>query len=491
MIYEVEVCVVGGGTAGVCAALAAARNGARTFLVERFGAPGGATTTGLVGMWDNFYDGSSRQIIGGIPFEILTKLVEEQGTPYSDLETAYRDQHVVYDEEILSCLLLKMLLDAGVSLMLHTFFQEAIVENDCVTGIKVQNKSGIHTISAKTVIDASGDADVAASSGVPCIWPQSSEKPPYGPFGNFGFCYWIGNTDIPRLFDFVKSNYDQPDDGWKNWFADYLGEPLNTLKDSRYGFWLQPTSRDAFEQISRRYREKDCLDIKLTPFCELVREATEKGDFSIRGEIPGGGHVLFDSGNGMVHGSRRLRRIFANTCRVMGLSGTDGEDITRAEACARIYVGEQIKFFRKYVPGFEKAMIQKTGSWVMHRYARLIEGEYTLSMEDVKENRRFADVVCLYERCDIPYRMMLPKKIDNLLVSGKCSSGGTITRHVPYCMAMGEAAGTAAAVSVSSGLAPRNIDIKAVQDMLENQGVILSLDNEEKSAGNYDEKPDR
>ena len=109
----------------------------------------------------------------------------------------------------------------------------------------------------------------------------------------------------------------------------------------------------------------------------------------------------------------------------------------------------------------------------MHRYARLIEGEYTLSVEDVKENRRFDDVVCLYEHCDVPYRMMVPREIDNLLVSGKCSSGGTIPRHVPYCMAMGEAAGTAAAVAVDAGVAPRHIDIGVLQGKLEKQEVIL------------------
>ena len=167
---EVDVVVVGGGTAGVTAALAAARNGMRRRLIERFGVLGGATTVGLVTTWGSQYvDAEGKVLIGGIAVELLDWLVANGHTKYRSLDEARRSYPLVYcDHQPLGAHLAKLLRDAGAGIMLHASFAGAVMAGRHLAGVAVNDVGGQRIIAARQVIDATGEAVVALSAGASC-----------------------------------------------------------------------------------------------------------------------------------------------------------------------------------------------------------------------------------------------------------------------------------------------------------------------------------
>lgn len=442
VVAETEVLVVGAGPAGLGAAIAAARNGARTLLVERFGFLGGNLTAGLVGPCMTSYslDGS-QQLIKGVFEEFVRRMerlggaLHPSGVPASSAYCGFiafgHDKVTPFSPEAAKQVALEMCQEAGVELLLHTFVADALVEDGAVAGVVVANKSGLGAIRAAITIDCSADADVAARAGVPCHLGREGD----GLTQPMTLFFRVANVDDEKVREYVAAH---PDD----------------------------------------YR----------PFASLVKRAREAGEFS----IPRRGVGLYKT---LEPGVWRI-----NTTRIQRVDGTNAADLTRAEIEGRRQVQELLAFFRKWLPGFERCTLLDTAATVGVRETRRIAGEYTLTLDDLATGCAFPDVIALcgypvdlhsptddgggadgtYQTADvyqIPYRTLVPVNLDGLLVAGRCISATheamAATRVMPPAFAMGEAAGAAAALALEHRVAPRDVDIPTLQRTLIRQGAYL------------------
>ncbi|UCC67160.1 MAG: FAD-dependent oxidoreductase [Armatimonadota bacterium] len=397
---EADVLVVGGGPAGLAAAIAAARNGAKTTLVEQFAYLGGTATASLMACINGFrnqVEPDETQTVRGIAEEIILKLKELDGlgkSPYEQKDYPTESGQLAYsyaiDTEKFKYVTLEMCVDAGVDLMFHTYFCDSIVEQEALRGVIVENKSGRQALMARVVVDASGDADVAARAGAP-FWQTRAEE-------------------APRLRDSIMY-------------------------------------RVAF------------------------------------GERRPGGVFACDFGtNAVVWGPW-----------IEAIDGTDADQLSKGEVEARLRIYEDFAEKQAEHPELADARVVETPPLLGIRQTRFVEGEYKLTAEDAISGRRFEDVVAIssapiihyygyrryleHEGYDIPYRCLVPKKVDNLLIAGRCIS----SEQQPYeshrsmapIMAIGEAAGTAAALCCETGAAPRGLEVAVLQEQLAAQGAEL------------------
>jgi hypothetical protein len=437
---DVEVAVVGGGPAGIAAAIASARNGAETLLIERYGFVGGMATAGLVGPFMTSYSLDGReQIIKGIFDELVTRMEKmggaihpskvRAGTPYSAFLIYGHDHVTPFDAEVLKIVAFDMLTEAGVKLLLHTYFVDTIAEEDSIKYVIVVNKSGLHAIEPKIVVDCTGDADVAYSAGVPC----KKGREPDGLMQPVSMFFRIRNVNTKKLSEYM---------------AEHAGE---------------------------------------RPFSRIVEEAKKKGEFPIARDAV----LLFHT--------PKEGEALVNVSRIHKINGTSTEDLTKAEIEGRKQVLLLMEFFRKYIPGLENVELVQIAPQIGIRETRHIVGEYVMTQEDVLYSKEFDDVIALNSfpidihdptgprgrfegpknnrYYEIPYRILLPLKINNLLVAGRCVSAtheaaGSL-RVMPPCFATGQAAGTAAALSIKKNVTPKQLDYKELQKTLISQNVVL------------------
>lgn len=439
---EADVLVVGGGPAGIAAAIASARNGAKTLLVERHGYLGGNLTAGLVGPCMTSYslDGE-QQLIKGIFEELIVRMEAAggaihpskipAGSEYCGFITYGHDKVTPFDPEAVKLCAAEMCLEAGIDLLLHTFVADAIVEAGALAGVVVASKSGLEAIRASVVVDCSADGDVAARAGVAFEQGRTED----GLTQPMTLFFRVGNVDDARVKTYVTAH---PDD----------------------------------------YR----------PFASLVKEARERGEFPVLRRGVGLYKTLEDG----------VWRI--NTTRLHQLDGTDVRDLTRAEIDGRRQVAALMRFFRAWLPGFEKSVLLDTAATIGVRETRRIVGEYTLTLDDLATGREFDDVVTLcgypvdihsptgdgggadgsYPSANvyqIPFRSLVPLGVEQLLVAGRCLSAthealGAV-RVMPPAFATGQAAGTAAALSIAHGVAPRDVSVPLLQETLVRQGAYL------------------
>ena len=395
-----DVLVVGGGPAGVAAAIAAARAGAKTLLIERFGYLGGTATASLMACINGFrnqVEPDATQTVRGIAEEIILRLKAMDGlgrSPYQQksypTEPGKLEYSYAVDTEKLKYVTLKMCVEAGVDLLFHTWFCDQIVDSAAVRGAIVENKSGRQALMAKVVVDASGDADLAARAGAPC--------------------WQVRGDEAPRLNDGLMYRIE-------------------------FG-------------AKRPEGEYNC-------------------DFG---------------GNAVVWGPA-----------VGPINGVDAEQVSQAETDARLRVYEDFAEKQKEHPELADAKVIETPPLLGIRQTRFIEGEYKLTADDAISGRRFDDVVAIsscpiihyygyrryleHEGYDIAYRCLIPKAVDNLLVAGRSIS----SEQQPYeshramapIMAIGQAAGAAAALCSQTGVRPRDLDVTRLQQLLISQGVEL------------------
>jgi len=450
VITETEVLVVGAGPAGLGAAIASARNGARTLLVERFGFLGGNLTAGLVGpcMTSFSLDGET-QLIRGV-FEEFVRRMEAlgeaihpskvaAGTEYCGFITYGHDKVTPFSPEAAKQVALEMCLESEVDLLLHTFVVDTLVEDapagGAVTGVIVANKSGLGVIRAAVTVDCSADADVAARGGAPFVQGREED----------------GLTQPVTLF-FRVANVD--------------------------------------DDTVRRYVAEHPDDFR--PFASLVKAAREAGELT----IPRKGVGLYRT---LEPGVWRI-----NTTRIHRIDGTSATDLTKAEIEGRRQVMELMRFFRTWLPGFEHCTLLDTAAMIGVRETRRIEGEYTLTLDDLATGRDFDDVIAfagypvdIHSPTDdsggvdgstktanvyqIPYRSLVPSGLDNLLVAGRSISATheamAATRVMPPAFAMGEAAGTAAAIALEYRVPVRDVDVPTLQRTLLRQGAYLGEEN--------------
>jgi hypothetical protein len=442
---ECRVLVIGGGPAGIGAAVAAARCGARTILVERYGFLGGNATASLVGPFmTSFSADGQTQIIRGV-FDELVRRMEKMGgaihpskVPPAVAKSAYmKHGHVgvtPFDPEAMKLVSVELCLESGVELMLHTIFVDPVMEGRTVRGAIVHNKGGLQAVLAETTVDCSADADVAARAGVPFKMGRESD----------------GLTQPMTMFFRV-------------------GNVNRAAVDAYF--------RDHPEEIEQRMAFSSC-----------IKAAQQNGDYT----IPRERLSMYESPQ---EGVWRV-----NVSRILGMDGTKVEDLSQAEIVGRRQVMEILAFLRKYVPGFEHCTLIDTAAQVGVRETRRIEGEYTLTQEDLMSGRDFEDTIAYAaypidvhdptgagggvsnrgetaNSYQIPYRCLVPKDVEQLLVAGRCVSAthealGAI-RVMPPSFAMGEAAGTAAALATAEGLSPRRVPVDWVQEALVTRGAYL------------------
>jgi len=446
MACMVDVLVVGGGNAGCAAALAAARRGARTLLLERYGFLGGTATAAMVGPWMTFHSAKER-IVGGIAQEMVERLQRKGGSPgHLPDSSDYVATITPFDPEVHKALLFEMMSEAKVSLLLHAYFLAAKVEGDVVTGSCAATVGGTREFDATVVIDATADALVAASAGVPT--QQGDER---GRVQPATLIFRLSHVDLDATARYVREHPQE--------IRSSLPVPERTAASL--------TAVAGLHSIWRRAREEGAVNVPR----ELV-------SFFI---------------------SPYPDEVTVNMTRVVDVDPLDPDDLTRAEVESRLQTMQLLDFFRQRVPGFENARLAATGTQVGIRESRRIVGRYTLTRDDVLAGRKFPDAVARSaypidvhnpagsgtttqrlpagESYEIPYRTLLPVNREQLLVAGRCISTThealASTRLTPTVMTLGQAAGTAAALACESGVRVGDLDPQTLRAALVADGVLL------------------
>ena len=435
---EADVVVAGGGTAGLVAAIAAARTGAHTLLIEKQGYLGGALTGTYCTGPGFFGDSENRQVIKGIGWEVMEHM-EKAGAAIIDREH-WRVQSF---PESIKTIALDMVQDAGVILFLHSWASELLIRNSLIQGVIVESKSGRQFIAGRTFIDATGDADIVFMSGAP------TEK-----------------LKLDRLWqtsvDLTVCNVDS----------------------SKVAKWVKDNSEKVLLEETPKATDKSSGPSPMISFIITGNQAVQPGAASSRHAGPMPNVKL------LIHGT--ISRVQGS----VAIDGTDVRELTYAEVEGRRRAMEELEYLKKNVSGYEDAFIIGE-SHLGVRETRRVLGEYVLTVKDLVNNARFSDVVALNCRAldrhtkgevfeitflqgnhDIPLRALTPQKIDNLLVAGRCISSdhdaNTSLRGAATCMATGHAAGTAAALAAEEKGLIRSLDIQKLQGILRKQEAILS-----------------
>jgi hypothetical protein len=443
---EVDVVVVGGGPGGIGSAIAAARNGAKTVLIERYGHLGGMATGGLVNIIPNLSDIGGKQRIFGLTTELLERLDARGGTSYTkkkDRGTTdkkvvdyYLDanlgwfyvrqdhnigqQRVLYsavvDPEILKDELNDMVLEAGADLLLHSWGTQVIMEGNTIKGVFFESKSGRQAVLGKVIIDATGDGDMFVAAGAEFDNELDNKRRTAW----LALVWWMTNVNIKKFDDFKAS---QPE----------------------------------------KYKE-------------LMQELGKMG-----------GYPYFFKG--ILKNQPNTIWYHCMQAQPERTDAMDVEQLTKIDIKARKRALITHDFMKKYVPGFEKCFIMLTAPQLGTQGGRRIIGEYTVSEKDLETDEIFEDTIAVLANNDygeisskhptlcIPYRCLVPRRVDGLLVAGRAfSSADTINETfniIPHCIAYGQAAGTAAAMAAKASIQPRKVDYKALRANLVKQGVNL------------------
>ncbi|MDA8227869.1 MAG: FAD-dependent oxidoreductase [Desulfitobacterium hafniense] len=438
--YDVVVC--GGGTAGTLAAISAARNGAKTLLVEKGSFLGGVSVTGFFP--HSFYANSGKKAVGGIPQEIIDELTKLDGTlGHLRYEGGHLYTHTPVDNEILKSVLIQMVVDAGVDLMLNSLIQDISMQGSYIRSLVIRTKAKTFTVNAKTVIDATGDGDVAHMTGAP--FNQGRQD---GKMQPVTLIMRITNIDWDKLVNGVPT--ETP--------ILWAEKPRSTAKTPAYFRGILTQWEDT-EEYNQLFTDKNHQLFCLSPW---ATEAT------------------------------------VNTTRLIGVDGTDYDDVNTAEIKSRKQVLETYRFLLKYVPGFANSNLVAGHSLGVRETRRFI-GDYELTEEDVLAGRKFEDNIGLgaypidmhdpnggnvtFKQIGddgsygIPYRCLLPQGVENLLIAGRCLSAThkalASVRSIAACMVMGQATGLAAAMASKDNKTMREVDIKVLQATLREQGAIL------------------
>jgi len=442
VIREADVIVVGGGPGGIAAAVSAARGGARTILIERYGHLGGMSTGGLVNIIPNLSTIYGEHVIGGFCQEVIERLAARNGASFPEkrfwgksepsvvnkylranmrfffirknnegedvvLYTAVIDPEVAKDE------MNTMVLESGAELLLHTWVTEPIMEGNTVKGVIIESKTGRQALLGKIIIDCTGDGDLLPKTG--------TETTDYliggSRIAQFGWVHWLCNIDYKKYDEFIDS------------------EP------------------DKYKEITQKI-----IDLGGNPHM-------------FRG--------VLDHQEGVAW-QHRL---------VGSMHQTDIEEMTYIDVKTRKLVVKNWGLMRENMPGFEKSFIMLSCPQLGTSGGRRIIGEYFLTWKDMDTNTPFDDTIAifgdndredmslLYPKTYIPYRSLIPRGVDGLLVACRAFSADHDFQEyfnlIPHCMCFGQAAGSAAAIAVQDNVDVRNVSYEKLRSVLLKHGAIL------------------
>ncbi|ACL75314.1 FAD-dependent oxidoreductase [Ruminiclostridium cellulolyticum] len=416
--YDVIVC--GGGPSGIIAAIAAARNGANTLLIERYGFVGGMASSALVTPISIFKK-KKKLIIDGIPFELMKRISALNGADIS-LDSG----NVPVDDEVFKLAAQQLLLESGVTLLYHTYFSDCVMTDGKVSHIIVQNKAGQVAYECKAAIDCTGDADLVRAAG----------------------------------FETTKETTLQPASLW---------------------FQLGGVDTDALKDLF-----VDAVDEKMPISSEIRGRLSELNQ---KGEMP-------------IFGGPWISKHFRDGIVTINLlrESTDAsspEQFTRTECSLRENLFKVINIMRENFPAFKNCWLLKSGTQTGVRETYRIVGMYKMTADDVLNPKQFKDTIAkgthvidihkpdsieqdcisLKQEYNIPYGVLVPVNSKNLITAGRCvcadnSAFGSI-RVMATCMAMGQAAGTAASIYLQKNCSMDTMDTELLVKKLIEQGAII------------------
>lgn len=439
--YDVDVLVVGGGPGGIGSALGAARNGAKTLLVERFGCLGGSQTL----TYSSSFSFVNTELQGGFVREITERMDKGGGVVHDIPEKWNRGgwgpkQGVVFfDGEYYKYFLDNLVAESGVKVLFHTFAVGAIREGNSLKALIVETREGRFAIRAKVIIDCTGIGDIAWKSGAPVIGEEGFPDGPFkGQHMGYGWAYFIGGLDVKKYREFEKANPEEWD---------------------RY--------------ISGQ---------------KLIAEAKAKGD-------------LYLLRNSVILGERENGRIWVLSPGYT-LAPTqhpwEVEAMTAGEIDLRKQAWSLYRLLKENVPGFENSYIEQTPVQPLLRDGHRLHGEHILTEEDMVKVKTFDDAITVCNMppdyflpngthhfafdvtpYEIPYRCLISKEIDNILAAGASVSldfkAWAAVRYNTPSMCTGQAAGTAAALCVKGNVTPKRLNVRTLQEALRSQGLRTTL----------------
>lgn len=446
-VREFDVIVAGGGTAGVVAAVAAARNGVKTALIEAKGYPGGTVVEGgtalhsFFNLWKAFPGVEKRQIVKGIPQEIIDRLILVGGTTGHAEVTGRIDYDSVctaIDTELYKLVVFEMLSEAGVSVFVNTLVAGAVKKGPSIEGIITQSRMGRELFRGKCFVDSTAYGDLSAWAGAEFI--ELNDHPVCNSMG-------MGNVNIEKLFSYLT-------------MKNAVGDIAFGLRDGKDG--------------------------------QIIRMGSESG-YLIRNKLP---KEFVDGveklGSGLitttVHDNYLM---FIKVNYKMGVSPTNRDEVAKAELIIRQNQYKTLELFRKYLPGCENAFIARTSPSLNIRRGRTITCDYDITSDDVLQGRHFEDDIMVYGFHDeaprlqvknggsygVPYKALRVKGIDNLLAAGMLITSNhhahMSTRNTVCCMGQGQAAGTAAAICAAKKIGTRELLYSDLRKALEAGNVYF------------------
>lgn len=449
--YEYEVAVIGGGPAGLSAAINTAREGKKVILLERSSFLGGAMAIGLSPL--GFLDQAAEKCIAGFGEEFIEKL-KDRGDSYGTRVCPKHNSVTVVNAEGVKLLAAEMCLEAGVDVLLHCEILDVCVENGKIEKITMYGKCNMIDIKAKVYIDCTGDGDLAYLAG--CSFEMGQDgtgelQPPT-------VMFTLGGVDTDKLLSYVE---DHPEE----------------LRYNRPGIFED-------ERYTAQYFKED-PNYVFVGLQKTFRELKAKGELPVERES-------FIYINGTNPGE-----VYVNSVRILNTDATDIRDLSHAELSGALQIPKLINVLKKYAPGFENCYLESIAPTLGVRETRRFAGVGRVVAEDAYNGTLPEDTVCLSgykidihsgkdvglwfkaveKPFGIPYGALVSREVENLLFAGRCISCDAIAlgslRVIPTCLAMGQAAGVAAAMAVDQCITPKEIDTSLLRNKLLLGGAIL------------------